>query len=364
MPSANRKKPQREAEERLAAEQAARAEEDAHLRELYPLPEDEEDYGAEEQTAIDEADAYDEQAQAEATAETASETDADAASGDDTANEEMTEEDTTEEGAGERRSPRPASLCRRELLIAACSGGSSETIDGVLLDQGMGRSAYLCPQESCRGKPAPQTPAESPAMPVPDSVLEVLRERLKPDTESDEANEHWHHHVWRPGHLVRGPTGDLNDQQRQVRIYELSKDLGLDNKDVLDAAEKLSIAAKSHSSSISESEAGKIRSLLKSGGESKAASAPQTCWQSHPVGGESGRHRSSPAKPTQPRPVAEKPVAAPAAPNRATAQKPPARPAAPAKPAAPQAAAPEDSTAEAGGSPATDCSSAAGTEAG
>ena len=35
---------QREAEERLAAEQAARAEEDARLRELYPLPEDDEDY--------------------------------------------------------------------------------------------------------------------------------------------------------------------------------------------------------------------------------------------------------------------------------------------------------------------------------
>jgi N utilization substance protein A len=33
---------QREAEERLAVEQAARAEEDARLRELYPLPEDEE----------------------------------------------------------------------------------------------------------------------------------------------------------------------------------------------------------------------------------------------------------------------------------------------------------------------------------
>ena len=52
----------------------------------------------------------------------------------------------------------------------------------------------------------------------------------------------------------------------KVRIYELSKDLGLDNKDVLDAAEKLSIAAKSHSSSISEAEAGKIRTMLKSGG--------------------------------------------------------------------------------------------------
>ena len=35
---------QREAEQRLEAEQAARAEEDARLRELYPLPEDEEDF--------------------------------------------------------------------------------------------------------------------------------------------------------------------------------------------------------------------------------------------------------------------------------------------------------------------------------
>jgi N utilization substance protein A len=36
---------QAEAEARLAAEQAARAEEDARLRELYPLPEDEDEYG-------------------------------------------------------------------------------------------------------------------------------------------------------------------------------------------------------------------------------------------------------------------------------------------------------------------------------
>ena len=62
----------------------------------------------------------------------------------------------------------------------------------------------------------------------------------------------------------------------KVRIYELSKDLGLENKDVLDAAEKLSIAAKSHSSSISDAEAGKIRSLLGKGrnGAKPAAAAP------------------------------------------------------------------------------------------
>jgi N utilization substance protein A len=45
---------QAEAEARLAAEQAARAEEDARLRELYPLPEDEEEYGAEDGAELDE----------------------------------------------------------------------------------------------------------------------------------------------------------------------------------------------------------------------------------------------------------------------------------------------------------------------
>ena len=81
----------------------------------------------------------------------------------------------------------------------------------------------------------------------------------------------------------------------KVRIYELSKDLGLENKDVLDAAEKLSIAAKSHSSSISDAEAGKIRSLLGKGGNGAkpAAAAP-----------------AKPARPTQ-RPRVTRPSASP-----------------------------------------------------
>ena len=44
---------QRDAEERLAAEQAARAEEDARLRELYPLPEDDEEFDNELSTDLD-----------------------------------------------------------------------------------------------------------------------------------------------------------------------------------------------------------------------------------------------------------------------------------------------------------------------
>ncbi len=48
----------------------------------------------------------------------------------------------------------------------------------------------------------------------------------------------------------------------KIRIYELSRDLHLDNKEVLDAAKKLSISAKSHSSSISDEDAKKIKTLL------------------------------------------------------------------------------------------------------
>ena len=132
----------------------------------------------------------------------------------------------------------------------------------------------------------------------------------------------------------------------KVRIYELSKDLGLDNKDVLDAAEKLSIAAKSHSSSISEAEAGKIRTMLKSGGASRPAAAP-----SKPAPGKSilsvkkaaGADSSAPVKPAQPKPA---PVQAAPARAAASPQRPPARPAAPAKPAAPQASAPQKTAAQ------------------
>ncbi|MDC3046128.1 translation initiation factor IF-2 [Prochlorococcus sp. AH-736-A20] len=48
----------------------------------------------------------------------------------------------------------------------------------------------------------------------------------------------------------------------KIRIYELSRDLNLDNKDILDAAQKLSILVKSHSSSISAEEAKKIKNLI------------------------------------------------------------------------------------------------------
>ncbi len=45
----------------------------------------------------------------------------------------------------------------------------------------------------------------------------------------------------------------------KVRIYELSKELNLDNRDILTVCEKLNISVKSHSSTITEEEAAQIR---------------------------------------------------------------------------------------------------------
>jgi hypothetical protein len=63
----------------------------------------------------------------------------------------------------------------------------------------------------------------------------------------------------------------------KVRIYELSKELNLDNKDILAIASRLDIAVKSHSSTIAESEADQIRSAAlqsRSGGGAAVAAVP------------------------------------------------------------------------------------------
>ena len=100
----------------------------------------------------------------------------------------------------------------------------------------------------------------------------------------------------------------------KVRIYELSKDLGLENKDVLDAAEKLSIAAKSHSSSISDDEAARIRNLIK--GETNGAAAPAEPQKAILS------VKKAPTTPAEaPKPVASAP-AAPSAPAKPAPVKP------------------------------------------
>jgi translation initiation factor IF-2 len=114
----------------------------------------------------------------------------------------------------------------------------------------------------------------------------------------------------------------------KVRIYELSRDLGLENKDVLDAAEKLGVAAKSHSSSISDDEASRIRSLIETGSNGSPAAAPanpaappKAILSVKKAGAGEAPQASAPA------PAATKPTSAPAA----------MKPAAPAKPVMPPA---------------------------
>lgn len=63
----------------------------------------------------------------------------------------------------------------------------------------------------------------------------------------------------------------------KVRIYELSKELSLDNKDILEICEELSISAKSHSSTITEEDATNIRAAAtsKSAQKNKTPTSPE-----------------------------------------------------------------------------------------
>jgi len=59
----------------------------------------------------------------------------------------------------------------------------------------------------------------------------------------------------------------------KVRIYELSKELNLDNKDILVVCEQLNISVKSHSSTITDSEAEQIRAAAEKYSASHPSSA-------------------------------------------------------------------------------------------
>jgi len=61
----------------------------------------------------------------------------------------------------------------------------------------------------------------------------------------------------------------------RVRIYELSRELNLDNRDILAVCEQLQIAAKSHSSTITESEAEQIRAAAEHYPKSTPSASPR-----------------------------------------------------------------------------------------
>lgn len=145
----------------------------------------------------------------------------------------------------------------------------------------------------------------------------------------------------------------------KVRIYELSKELNLENRDILAICDRLNIAVKSHSSTITEGEADQIRAAAKSSGApsngrqpQRPSSPPNAKNNNRPVVKkqqilEIRRHRTAAPKPTRPAEEVREPERpeAPAQPPAAirsndTLAKPPARQgegAAPERPATPPA---------------------------
>jgi translation initiation factor IF-2 len=106
----------------------------------------------------------------------------------------------------------------------------------------------------------------------------------------------------------------------KVRIYELSKELNLDNRDILTVCDKLSISVKSHSSTITEEEAAQIR----------AAAENYTPTPSHKPA--SAAPSPSPSKPSALKPPVKKQQILEIRRNRPLAE-PPKRPEAEAAPA-------------------------------
>ncbi|MFM7427568.1 MAG: translation initiation factor IF-2 [Elainella sp.] len=78
----------------------------------------------------------------------------------------------------------------------------------------------------------------------------------------------------------------------KVRIYDLSKELNLDNRDILAVCEQLNISVKSHSSTITEAEASRIRAAAEKA--EKVVSSPSP--------------RSAPSAPSLPKSVNSQPV--------------------------------------------------------
>ncbi|MBD2035548.1 translation initiation factor IF-2 [Leptolyngbya sp. FACHB-321] len=145
----------------------------------------------------------------------------------------------------------------------------------------------------------------------------------------------------------------------KVRIYELSRELNLDNKDLLAVCEQLSISVKSHSSTITDSEAELIRTAAekytanrpspaksapsRNGANSQAAEAKakaaapvQKKQQILEIRKPIIRQAPSPEPPQQPSPSAPQPVAID--PPAMPANPAPPRPSGPSRPAHPATA--------------------------
>ena len=88
---------------------------------------------------------------------------------------------------------------------------------------------------------------------------------------------------------------------KKIRVYELARELGVDNQVVLDLAEELKIGVKSHSSSIDDPSADRVRRLA----DSRELRGEPIVDEPKPKPAETtgARGRGKP-KPAEPEPVA------------------------------------------------------------
>lgn len=131
----------------------------------------------------------------------------------------------------------------------------------------------------------------------------------------------------------------------KVRIYELSKDLELENKDILAICEKLSIAVKSHSSTISGEDAEQIRKVATSSDYKPASRAARPPKVNKPTRSSGVKPVAKPVRPPREQQILEirrypKPATPPGAsrsqPSSANSANSVAKPSAATKPATPK----------------------------
>src|SRR5581483_3052894 len=98
---------------------------------------------------------------------------------------------------------------------------------------------------------------------------------------------------------------------KRIRVYELARELGLSNKEALDLCERLRIGVKSHSSSIEDPQADRVRRLADAEGlrrptqpeaepEPAGAGAPSGGVAAGTGGGDAGAAEAPPAEPAVP----------------------------------------------------------------
>ena len=143
---------------------------------------------------------------------------------------------------------------------------------------------------------------------------------------------------------------------KKIRVYELARELGVENQVVLDLAEELKIGVKSHSSSIDDPSADRVRRLADSRELRGEPIVDEPKPKAAPTTGARGRGKPKPAEPATVAPAgvatekepAPEPEAEPARPARHVvrstggipAPPPPMTPSTPAPPAAPARPAP------------------------